>query len=252
MGSPEEVLAGGNVADQVVKIGATVRKPSTPATESVTSFLEYLNRAGFQSAPRPLGRDEKGRQILEYIPGTLCSTAPPMTRAELIRLGSLIRELHDLSSAFTPSPNARWDVVLTPDSEDLVCHNDLAPWNLIRDKDRWVFIDWDGAGPGSRLWDLSYAAVGFVPFTPAGDIHREKLRLSALVAGYDLDRLARRQLPQTMARRARAMYQLLVDGAQTGRQPWARLHAEGHADYWGNTAGYIERHEDALAAVLMP
>jgi hypothetical protein len=35
--------------------------------------------------------------------------------------------------------------------------------------DRWVFIDWDGAGPGSRLWDLAYAAHGFVPLAAGGD-----------------------------------------------------------------------------------
>jgi hypothetical protein len=28
-----------------------------------------------------------------------------------------------------------------------------------------TFIDWDGAGPGSRLWDLAYAAHGFVPLS---------------------------------------------------------------------------------------
>ena len=31
-------------------------------------------------------------------------------------------------------------------------------WNLVRDRDRWVFIDWDGARPGSRLWDLACSA----------------------------------------------------------------------------------------------
>jgi hypothetical protein len=46
------------------------------------------------------------------------------------------------------------------------------------------------------------------------------------------------------------MYDLLVDGASTGRQPWARLHSEGHADHWGPAADYVERHLDVWAQAL--
>ncbi|MDX6540706.1 MAG: hypothetical protein QOI71_2316, partial [Gaiellales bacterium] len=35
----EEVLAGGNVAAVVVRVGATVRKPATPATPAVHALL---------------------------------------------------------------------------------------------------------------------------------------------------------------------------------------------------------------------
>lgn len=163
-----------------------------------------------------------------------------MTIPELVRLGGLIRRLHDATATFTPPSGAAWDVAIPPDRDELICHHDLAPWNLIRDMDRWVFIDWDGAGPGSRLWDLGYAAHGFVPLHPGGDPDVDGVRLRALADGYGLDEQQRRDLPGLTAAHVRGMYDLLRDGHRTGVQPWARLWTEGHGDHWGPAADYIE------------
>jgi aminoglycoside phosphotransferase (APT) family kinase protein len=229
MGDLEERLSGGNVADEVLRVGATVRKPATAATSSVEAFLEHLHRVGFSGAPRTLGRDEQGRHVLEYIPGATVDVSSPLPREKLSRVGRLIREFHLAAVSFVPPNGARWNVAIKPDSEIMICHHDLAPWNLVCDGDRWVFIDWDGSGPGSALWDLAYAAQSFVPLIPDGDPALDAERLRSFVDGYGLTRLLREDLPQRMVERTRAMYQLLDRGARTGEQPWARLHAQGHA-----------------------
>ena len=123
---------------------------------------------------------------------------------------------------------------------------------LVRAGDRWVFIDWDGAGtgPGSRLWDLAYAAHGFVPFDPGGDPRLDAARLRALADGYGLDEQERRELPALIGAHTRSMYDLLQRSSLTGAQPWARLFAEGHGDHWGPAADYVDRHRAVWAEAL--
>jgi hypothetical protein len=148
----ERRLTGGNVADHV----ETIRKPATQATSSVEAFLNHLHHVGFTGAPQSLGRDDQGRHVLEYIPGSAVDMSHPLSLAELHRVVRLIRELHTASRSFVPPVSAHWNVAIKPmaskpNAESLICHHDLAPWNLVRDGDRWVLIDWDGSGPGYPL-----------------------------------------------------------------------------------------------------
>jgi Ser/Thr protein kinase RdoA (MazF antagonist) len=247
----EEPLAGGNVADAVVRVGVTVRKPWTASTPAVHAFLRYLADAGFAAAPRVIAgdgsggaaRDGAGRQVLEYVPGELAMLMAPMTVAELRRLGALVRSLHDLSAGFVPPADARWTVAIAADGADLICHQDLAPWNLIRDGDRWVFIDWDAAAPGTRLWDLAYVAQTFAPLLAGGDPAADGPRLAAVADGYGLGAEGRAALPAVLTARTRAMYDLLERASRSGEQPWARLWDEGHGVHWGGAADYVAAHE---------
>jgi Ser/Thr protein kinase RdoA (MazF antagonist) len=169
----------------------------------------------------------------------------------LRRVGRLLRDLHDASAAYVPPVGAVWGVVVRPDREDLVVHHDAAPWNLVLGPQRWVLIDWDAAGPGSRLWDLSYAAHGFVPLTASTPPAVAGRRLAALAAGYGLDEPGRRELAALLHRRTLSMWALLQDGSRRGVQPWARLWDEGHGAYWRADAGYVQQHEQLLLAALL-
>jgi Ser/Thr protein kinase RdoA (MazF antagonist) len=238
------------VADSVCRVGNTVRKPAGRWTPAVDALLAHLAAAGFAGAPRALGRDDQDRQMLEYVPGRSAHDLGPLSLGGLRRVGALIRDLHDATEGFIPPADACWQVEIPPDREDLICHHDLGPWNLIVGARRWVFIDWDGAGPGSRLWDLAYAVTGFVPMQGGGDPSADGSRLRALADGYRLSPVQRAELPPLIAAHTTGMFQLLCDGARTGRQPWARLHAEGHARYWGASADYISRNLGAWTRAL--
>ncbi|CAM3325347.1 phosphotransferase [Occultella aeris] len=245
----EETLAGGNVSE-VVRVGATVRKPWTEATAHVHAFMDTVRDAGVD-VPEVLGRDERGRQILEFVPGRLALGADPLTPVELTRVGRLVRAIHDAAAAFRPTPDAPWDIAIPAPGDDLICHNDLTPWNLLIGE-RWTFIDWDGAAPSTRLWDLAYSAQAFTLSDTTQAPAIAARRLAALVDGYAADPAVRTRLPDAIVRRTAAMYDLLETSHRCGREPWGSMFIAGHGDHWRAVHRYVARHREVWREALTP
>ncbi|MEU2610101.1 phosphotransferase [Micromonospora sp. NPDC007271] len=239
----------GNVTYGLVRVGDTVRRPAGPWTDAVDALLAHLRDVCFPGAPRPLGRDDRGRQVLEYVPGELGDPTGTYSLDELASIGAFLADLHRATAAFVPPPSARWQRIIPPDGEDLVCHHDVAPWNLVRSARGWVLIDWDSAGPGTRLWELAYAAQSMAGMRPDRPLGESAERLRVLVDGYGLAGADRPALATLLGQRARAMSELLRRGARDGVQPWARIHAEDGA-YWQDTAVLLDAHVPRWTAAL--
>jgi len=218
----------------------------------VWTLPTHLREVGFDGAPRALGYDETRRQVLSFVEGLVDPDPSDLDVARVTEEGTLIRCLHDASNTFFPPTDATWNVAIAPDWEDLICHNDLAPCNLVRTPTQLTFIDWDSSGPGSRLWDLAYAAHGFVPLSPdtsrCDDVAGQ--RLAALVEGYDLDQEERASLVDLLGPRIRSMYELLRSGHETGVQPWSRLWREGHGVVWLADADYVDEKRSTWETAL--
>jgi Ser/Thr protein kinase RdoA (MazF antagonist) len=226
----------------VVRIGETVRKPWRVGTPAVVEFMGAVRSAGVD-VPEVLGRDDQGRQVLEFVPGTLAMNLDPLSVRDLARVGGIVRAIHDASEGFMPAGSAHWESVIASPGSDLICHGDLTPWNLIIG-DRWVFIDWDGSAPSTRLWDLAYAAQACTLNDPNVTPEQAADRLAAFVAGYKADEALRAALPSAMVERVAAMYELLRSSHAAGVQPWATMYRNGHGDHWRTALHYVESHQE--------
>lgn len=246
-GEDEKALIGGNASVSVSRVGNTVRKPWLPTTPHTIAYLRHLEQAGID-VPHVHGRDQQGRLVLDYIPGTLAMDLAPPDPELVHRVGGLVRRIHD-TSATLPLPD-NWPVLLPAPHDELVCHNDLATWNLIIDGSRLVFIDWDGAGPSNRLWDLAYAAIAFAHLFPDANPSEAAERLAAFADGYDAGPAMRDALPQALEERSAAMWQHLRAAHRDGFEPWASMYIEGHGRHWHDTTKFIHHHHDTWQTAL--
>lgn len=144
----EEPLSGGRTTSEVSRVGDTVRRARDQGSAFAARLLGYLESAGYPHAPRYLGVDEQGRDILTYIPGR--TTNHPSQRGEgaYARGALMLRKLHDLTAGH-PLAAGR----------ECVLHGDAGPFNTIfSDGLPVAFIDWTSCRPGDRLEDLGYVA----------------------------------------------------------------------------------------------
>jgi aminoglycoside phosphotransferase (APT) family kinase protein len=165
----EEELTGGNVS-KVVRIGDTVRRSTGPWTPTIQRLLAHVRAKGLLWVPEPLGLDEAGREVLSFIRGTVPYDMPEWIRKEqvLADVARALRQWHEATVDFS-APDAQWGLPPTSPRE-VVCHNDFAPYNCVFRDGRFVgAIDFDACSPGSRIWDLAYAAYRFVPLLPGPD-----------------------------------------------------------------------------------
>ncbi|MFD2081175.1 Phosphotransferase enzyme family protein [Actinopolymorpha cephalotaxi] len=166
--SREQSLTGGVIAG-AVRVGQTVRRAASPHTPAIQELLTGLRRCGFEQAPEPLGVDDLGREVWSFVPGR--AGHPPITPdiasdEALVEAARTIRRFHDLSAGLLATGWHGWnpDVADPSGWHEVVCHNDLAPFNLVFQGRRvGAVIDWDLAAPGSRTWDLAYAVWRLVP-----------------------------------------------------------------------------------------
>jgi len=72
----ETILSGGQSTECVVRIGNTVHRTKSENYEFIHSILLFLEKRNFLYAPKFLGIDKKGREMLSFVEGEVPRDTP--------------------------------------------------------------------------------------------------------------------------------------------------------------------------------
>jgi len=271
-----EYRMSGGRNDGAVRVGQSVRRRAGTQTPAVHALLRHLEAVGFAGAPRVLGIDTQGREVLTYLDGDTVGDSrpwPAWTRSDaaLVAAGRWLREFHAASRSFVPPPGAQWfgdHNDLRPG--ELIGHHDAAPYNAVwrpapMESDPGHgelvgFIDWDLAGPAKPVRDLAFMALTWVPLTaravaaadgfpPDG---RRSHRLRLLLDAYRWEGGLSEVLAAVRQRALEHAAELRA-AADAGYRPAAALVAEGVADAFDRAVAELdESMEDLLSAAPPP
>jgi aminoglycoside phosphotransferase (APT) family kinase protein len=140
--------------DGPIQVGNTARRPASNNTHFVQTVLRHLEEVGVGWAPRPLGIDDEGREVVSWIPGV---TAKSGEDVDLSELALMVRSLHDLTVGLV-------------EGCECIIHDDLQPRNVVVRQGKPVgLIDWEQARPGRRVEDVANLCWSFVEPRPGSD-----------------------------------------------------------------------------------
>ncbi|MEU1390518.1 MULTISPECIES: phosphotransferase [unclassified Nonomuraea] len=266
---PEIPLAGGDVTEGVVRVGDTVRRPVGPNSPLVHALLGHLEEAGFAGAPRFLGIDAAGREVLTFVPGEVAGRPRPAWLAEEERLasvGRLIRAYHEAVAGFVPPDGVRADFGFTeppgmppapPYPPELVGHLDYTPDNIVfRDGVAAGLIDFDIARPATRVEELVSAMVYWAPLADPADADPPlrgldvPRRCRLLADAYGMSGVDRSRLVEVAVLRTRRSWFSMRQIAEERGGGWARMWEEGVGDLIKRREAWLERHGPAIEAAL--
>jgi hypothetical protein len=268
-GQAEIPLAGGDVTEGVVRVGDTVRRPVGLHSPLVHALLAHLASIGFEGAPRFLGIDRAGREVLSYLDGEVAwRPRPPWIadEARLASVGRLVRAYDDAAASFIPPPGALPGAQPTEPPgippapvypPELIGHVDITPENVVfRDGRAFALIDFDLAKPATRADEMFNAMMWWAPLADPRDADPllqgvdVPRRARILADAYGLSGADRERVIEVALVRSRRSWHLMKDRAETEGGGWQRMWDEGVGDVINRREAWLERHAAALTAAL--
>jgi hypothetical protein len=244
---PEVPLEGGDVTEGLVRVGDTVRRPVGAHSPLVRELLKHLEAVGFDGAPRFLGIDRAGRDVLTFVTGEVAGRPRPEWIADedrLVSVAELVRRYDDaVADVVVPAglvapplePPGAPPAVDEP--HELIAHLDITPENVVFRAGRaTALIDFDLARPASRVQEVINLMLWWTPFGPDADLDPalrglDRARRCNLIADtYGLTAAERSRLMDVAIRHNRRAWHLMKYSADTIGGGWRRMWTEGVGD----------------------
>jgi hypothetical protein len=256
----EVLLAGGLTnAGLVSRVGNTVRRPWRPTSPGTWALLDHLERVGFDGAARFLGVDDRGREMLSFIPGE-AAIEPyqdwALTDEALVSVAELLRRYHDAVTSFDATAHTWPEFVPAEFREGIISHNDPNLDNVIFSGGVAVgLIDFDLASPGSAVWDVACAARLWAPLRDDRDAPervrgRSLERLRIFADAYGLSRRERARVVDAAIHTHERCYGVVRTALDGGHETFGRMWREGGQLRADRTQRWIASHDEQMRAVL--
>ena len=243
----DETQLPGGFVNSVARAGDTVRRTQPPDPAFVHALLRLFEQHGWAGAPRYLGTDERGREVLSFLDGHAAwqpAQPPEVSSAEsLARVAELVRQFHDLTAGTELAAGC-----------EVVCHNDLSPKNTVyRDSGAGLrpvaFIDWDIAAPGDRIHDLAHVCWQYLDLGPGiADPAAAGSAMRLICDAYGLT--DRDRLVDTIGWWQDRCWRGIMARAAAGDPAMARLRDTGAVTEIRAAHAWVARHHATLTAQL--
>jgi hypothetical protein len=245
----EIALPGGNVGG-AVRVGDTVRRATGPWTPAVHGLLNHLAAAGLNGVPRVHGFDERGREILDYLPGTAYGPeVPDDVLAEAMRW---LARYHRVVASYRPAGEIVWRTSRGSLAADqIICMHDYGYYNWIGTEGGFSgVIDWDMAGPGVPLDDIAFAAWNTAPLAIPLDPAYQAARVRLMAEAYGGDTLTPLQILEAAPARAQRSARVIRAGQLAGDPGMLNLATVGEPDRTERRLQDLRRRVPEIAAHL--
>jgi Ser/Thr protein kinase RdoA (MazF antagonist) len=176
-----------------------------------------------------------------------------------VHAARLMRRYHDATVGYAPAEGAVWRLQAPHGPHEVICHNDFAPYNLVFTNWRpHAIIDFDTAGPGPRIWDVSYATYRFVPLSSKEHSHSlgltvpvdTNLRLRMFCDTYGLTAKQSRALPEIVVIRLKTLCVYIERSVAAGDSGVGRVIEEGHLALYKRDIELMQRRRGELQKSL--
>jgi aminoglycoside phosphotransferase (APT) family kinase protein len=236
-------------------------------SEGVAGYLAHLESVGFNRAPRYLGRDDKGRDILTFLSGDVPGDNNPPAWATsstaLASVARLARALHDASAGYRPARPIRPRDASRPTpafpvgEARLISQRDITPGNTVfRNGEAWGLIDFDLSDETTRSIDLANTAMHWVPLRDPVDRRPPDVdldvgsRLRTMLDAYGRDMVPPSLLLKACELRFAGGYAAMKWAAERLGGGWARMWDEGVGEVSRRRVAWFAAVREELATAL--